>query len=134
QIARLLREIAVDIESNDVARVVRHISGTTPELVAQVQRLMPKYEFHVAKVKSNLEIEWNRPDQPTAVEARFNAVFRVSERRGQLRHLLSPWFFIVRFVREDGTWKAISYERRDPREGYQRKSSDEKGRGPGPAP
>jgi hypothetical protein len=117
EVSAVLHTIAADIESNDLPRIVRHVSRTAPELRREAGRYVPRYTFHRVTVKRNLEVQRPPDDPQNHIVATFNAVFLVSEQRGDLRNILSPWHFIVQFVREDGTWKVVAYERRDPREG-----------------
>jgi hypothetical protein len=120
QMYHVLRTIAADLETNDVNRIIRHISSTVPHLIDHARRIVPQYVIHQATVKENLVVEFTPPSIPERAIAGFNAVFRVSEANGSIKNLLSPWYFIVEFVWEDGRWRAVRYERRDPREGVRR--------------
>ena len=115
----VLHEIADDLVTNQVERVLRHVSPTRPDLLRQTRRLLPRYEIHQARVKSNLRVERVADETAEIVRARFNAVFLVSETKGEIHNLLSPWFFVVDFREEGGTWKVVRYERHDPRKGLQ---------------
>jgi hypothetical protein len=116
EIEGTLQGIAGDLARNDLSRVVSHISRTAPELRGEAERILPRLEIERATVKRNLECEFHGGDPPRAT-ARFNAVLVVSDRRGGIRNQYSPFFFIVDFVFEDGTWKVVRYERHDPRHG-----------------
>ena len=113
----VLNEIADDLQTNDVERVLRHVSPTRTDLQRQTRQWLPRYRIHQARVKSNLQVDRVPEGNGNIVRARFNAVFLVSETRGEIRNLLSPWYFIVDFAAEDGTWRVVRYERHDPREG-----------------
>lgn len=116
-IAAKLDEMAADLETNQVETVLRHVSKTRPDLQQQTRQLLPRYEIHRARVKSNLRVDRVAVEGREVVRARFNAVFQASETRGDIRNLLSPWYFVVDFVEEDGTWRVERYERHDPRKG-----------------
>jgi hypothetical protein len=117
EIAATLRQIARDIESNDPERVVQHVADQAAALRSEVRRLMPQIVIHEARVKRNLRVDFRSNPSEAAATARFNAVALVSDRNGLSPRRLSPWFFIVEFRRENGRWKVLAYERRDPREG-----------------
>ncbi len=117
EIAGVLDSIARDLATDDVSRVTRHISRTRPELIRHAEQMLRRYVIHQAKIKRNLTVALVPNSDPKEVVARFNAVLRGSERSGAIRNQLSPWFFIVQFVREDDAWKVLAYERLDPREG-----------------
>jgi hypothetical protein len=115
EIAVTLKEIARDLESNDAAKILRHISPNRPELEKHAQRLLPRITFQRATVKSNLTVEPSSGVKLPQVTARFNAVLIASDRRAGLENQFAPFLFVVDFERVEDEWKVTRYEHHDPR-------------------
>ncbi len=115
EIASVLFTIATDLETNDPARMLRHVSASALDLQQHVRKLAPLVSIHRATVKSNLTVQPDKPQMPSQSTARFNAVLVLSEKRSGLQNQLCPFLFVVDFVREEGEWKVIRYQRHDPR-------------------
>ena len=115
EIAATLTEIALDLESNNAQKILRHISPNRPDLEKHVQKILPRIVFQRATVKSNLTIEPVPGATPPQITARFNAVLIASDRRAGLENQFAPFLFEVDFERVGDDWKATRYEHHDPR-------------------
>ena len=112
QIEQTLRQIASDLESNQIPLIVRHISASASELRGEAGVALKRIEIHKVTVKSNLETEFTENAQRAV--ARFNATVDASQRVGVIRNQHGVWYFVVHFNKEDGHWRVVRYQRHDP--------------------
>jgi len=113
-----LHIIAHELEQNDVAALVNHISEGRPKLRAEAEQKMGFVEIIDVDIKRNLKVVVLNERGMDIAEARFNAVIRLRPLRGfsdEMRPV--PRFFVVRFKKEDGKWRVRDYEMADPRQG-----------------
>ncbi len=120
EIENTLATIAADVESNDLDRVLRHVSHYQEGVRATAEHALRRVVIHRVAVKRNLEVEFSTDANPPTARASFNAVVVGSEKKGTVRDQTAPIFFIVDFVKEDGDWKVVTYERHPPQKGMQR--------------
>lgn len=108
-----LRQIAVDVERNDLDAILSHVYSGAPQTLAQARAEFPRYHFKRVDIKRNLEVELDESQQPPLAIATFNVRVDVTELSTQIMH---P---VARFVRltlrkESGTWKVATYEHDEP--------------------
>jgi len=117
QVAATLQQIAKDLESNDVPRVVSHISTESENLRREAESILKRVKVQTVSVKRNLTVSVvENGDRKTAI-AKFNAVAKLSDSGGAFGNQLVPRFFIVNFVNENGQWRITQYEARMHQEG-----------------
>lgn len=118
QVIATLHVIAADLEQNDVAAVLDHISEGRPKLRSEAERNMGLVEVVDVDIKRNLKVEVVQGRGLHVAEARFNAVIRFRPRRGFSDEMRPyPSFFKVQFKQEAGKWRIRGYEMSDPRQG-----------------
>ncbi len=120
EIATTLASIASDLESNDLDRVLRHVSKDQEGVQATAAEALRRGVIHRVALKRNLEVEFALGEDPPSARASFNAVITGSEKKGAIREQSLPLFLVVNFVNEDGEWKVVDYERHPPQKGLQR--------------
>ncbi len=119
EVQRTLAVIAADIESNDPARVVRHISALSPDMIAKAQAELPKHHFRNVKITSVDKIDINERGHDPKAYVEFRVVVEGDFFNGQMSHRV-PRFIMVTMHREDGVWKISDYEHHQPLHGMQR--------------
>ena len=117
EIEGTLATIARDLESNDRPRILSHIATSSQQLRVRAERALKPIVVHRVSVKNNLMVTFDTERNPRSAQATFNAVVVGSERSGSVQNQMSPWFFIVDFVKEGDRWRVADYARRSPQEG-----------------
>ncbi len=113
----LLHEAARAVERNDLAGLLKLIHPQAQTIRDRAQAEFPNYEFHEVKIKSNLEITFDKPDHPTEAVAKFNVVVVGSQRQGLIQNRRVPRYCSVTFRKDGSEWRVIEYEHADAREG-----------------
>lgn len=116
-----LHEIAEAVERNDMPEVLRLIHPDAPSVRAQALGELPRYEFHEVKIKSNLEVTFDKSDDPTEAVAKFNVLVVGSERNGLVKNRRVPIYCTVTFRKYEDSWRLFAYQHSDPREGLLRR-------------
>jgi hypothetical protein len=116
-----LREAARDVERNDLESLLARVHSESPQIRAQAAAEFPKYVFQSVSIKSNLQITFDQPSDPSEATATFNVLVIGRLREQSLESWRVPRFVIVTFRKQDGQWKVFSYEHQDPREGLLRR-------------
>ena len=117
QVKQTIRNIAQEIENNNIEAVVTYISADDPTLRDEVRRTLALVTVKKVSVKRNLTVTVTRRNAFTSAEAQFNAVATIEDRRGMLGTHVVPRFLVVRLRKEDDQWRVRSYEMSDPRDG-----------------
>lgn len=112
-----LHTIARDLEQNDSAAVLRHISEMAPEIRSEAERTLKWVQISEAKIKRNLSVQVHPNRNPPLAEASFNGVIVGGDVKGSIKNQRYARFFVVTFRREQDAWRVIRYEDKDPREG-----------------
>jgi hypothetical protein len=113
----VLHEAAKAVAHNDLDAVLQMIHPQAQQVRDQAEAELPRYDFHEVTIKSNLEITFDKLDQPTEAVARFNVMVSGSERNGLVKNRRVPRYCIVTFRKHENRWRLFSYEHDDPREG-----------------
>lgn len=122
EVAQTLHEIASDLEVNNIEGVLRHISTTAPELEHDARGRLRGVTLEQVKIKRNLSVDVTPPSDPTAANARFNCVVVGSDKSGMMGKRKGAFYFDVKFLKEQGSWRVASYEMKDFREGMRREN------------
>ncbi len=117
QVRRTLNLIARQMEQDDMAAVLDHISSSAPAVRDSVQTAWKRFTVQKVSIKRNLKVSVVRRSGGTGAEARFNAVATVRDRAGLAGTHVVPRRLIVRFRLEGDAWKVVDYQLEDPREG-----------------
>ena len=112
-----LNDIAASVARNDVPAVLEWIHPEAHGVRSQAQAEIPRYEFQEVKVKPNLEITFDKLDQPTEAVAKFNVLVMGSDRSGLFKNRRVPRYCIVTFRKHENSWRVFAYEHADAREG-----------------
>lgn len=113
-VADMLHNLATELEANDSAAVLQHISVNSSELRQQARRRLAQVVVHQAIVKRNLKVTVSTDRNPPVAVARFNAVFVLSDRQGMFSEQTVPRYLIVNLRKEDDQWRISRYEDLDP--------------------
>jgi hypothetical protein len=112
-----LHQIAEAVERNDMPQVLRLIHPDSASVRAQAMGELPRYEFHEVNIKSNLEVTFDKSNDPTEAVAKFNVLVVGSERTGLVKNRRVPIYCSVTLRKHDNAWRMYAYEHSDPREG-----------------
>ena len=114
QIVQIVGDLAVQVKTNNVAGVVKHISPKHQKTIARASNEMPKYEFSVCNLSGITDFT-ESPTNPNEKVISFVVNFRVAIRPhnqmipGQRKITLT-------FEKDSaGQWKVIDYAHSDPR-------------------
>lgn len=111
-IRQTLAEIARDVKSNDLNRVLRHIAPANANLAQQARSEMPNYQFTDCRVTKVHEIKVDARTEPRAAVVEFNVVASGTFRQGgmELSDSSVPRWVRLDLVRDaDGSWKVENY-------------------------
>ncbi len=113
QVEATLREIAADVERNDLPAALAHFHSTAQSARLMASGEMPKYEFAEVKVKS-VEVMVDPDHQPPKAVAKFNVVVVGSDRDQLIGRRHVPRYCEVTFLKENGHWRVSDYLHREP--------------------
>jgi hypothetical protein len=125
-VKRTLAQIAADVESNDLNRVLSHISPQATSIRAEAEAEFPRYRFDAVEIKWQLlEIDF---EQSSAGEKRAHATFNVVV-TGDLKSAgvgsqTIPRYVEVDFVKEGEAWKVAGYSHDDAMKGFKKKPAE----------
>ncbi|HEV7281556.1 MAG TPA: hypothetical protein VGN57_15245 [Pirellulaceae bacterium] len=122
-VTRTLAQIATDVESNDLERVLRHISSQAPSIRSEAEAEFPRYRFEAVEVKWQLlEIEIEEaPTGEKQAHATFNVVVTGDLRSAAVGSQTVPRYVEVDFVQEGDAWKVAGYSHDDAMKGFKKK-------------
>lgn len=107
-------EIAKDVESNDFARMEKHLHPSATEIREQARNEVGNYHFDSISVKSNFEFKLEPQHQPPKGVVGFNAVAVLT-----VHSLDNQKLTVARYVEflmykdsADGKWKVAGYGHR----------------------
>lgn len=126
-VKRTLAQIAVDVESNDLSRVLSHISPQATSIRAEAQAEFPRYRFEAVEIKWQLleiEIE-DSPAGEKRAHATFNVVVTGDLRSAGVGSQTVPRYVEVDFVKEGEAWKVAGYAHDDAMRGFKKKPAEE---------
>lgn len=112
-----LHEAAAAVERNDLPALMNLIHPAAQAVRDQAQAELPRYDFHEVKIKSNLEVTFDKPVEPTEAVAKFNVLVVGSQRSGLIKHRRVPRYCIVTFRKFENSWRLFAYQHADAREG-----------------
>jgi hypothetical protein len=108
-----LHDCAAAIETNDVDRVLAHVSPRATSLQSEVREIMGRVEVSMMRI-FDLEITVNRQADPRTAKSVFKAVGKGRDRKGEFPiEQAYKCKVTVNFRREGKQWFATDYERED---------------------
>ena len=115
EIVAIVRDLAVQVKTNNVAGVVKHISPKQQQTVDRASNEMPKYNFSVCNLSGISDFK-DDTSNPNAKVISFVANFRAAI-RPQTQMIPGQRKVSLTFERDStGQWKVIDYSHSDPRE------------------
>lgn len=126
-VKRTLAQIAADVESNDLNRVLAHISPQATSIRAEAEAEFPRYRFDAVEIKwQMLEIEIEEsPTGEKRAHATFNVVVKGDLKSAGVGAQTIPRYVEVDFVKEGEAWKVASYSHDDAMKGFKKKPAAE---------
>ena len=114
-IRQTLAQIARDVQTNDVAKVARHITPSNTELAAKARAEMPNYQFTECRITKVHKTDVVTAEPRTAI-VEFNVIVSGSFRQGGLEASGSyPRWVRLHLVKEqDGRWTVQDYKHAEP--------------------
>ena len=112
-----LTEIAADVQSNSVSRVLSHIHSSAPEIKAKAQAELPNYQFIEMRVTGIHLVEVNRAASPRTAVVEFNVVGSGSFKVGgdMVSETTVPRWIKLQMVKDgDGEWRVRDYDHAAP--------------------
>lgn len=109
-----LRQIAGDVERNDVKALVEHVDTRAPQIRAQVESEFPKYRFTKVDITTIREIKVDLKHIPPEAIVEFNVIVAGTDAEGLLDGQSIPRYVIVTFHKENGRWRVFNYEHFEP--------------------
>jgi hypothetical protein len=113
-----LREIARDVQTNNVQKVLGHIAKGNPSLVARAQAEMPNYKFSECRVTKIHKTDIDAASEPRSAMVEFNVVVTGTFSQGGFEASgRYPRWVQLQLVREgDGQWRVQSYDHAQPQQ------------------
>jgi hypothetical protein len=103
-------QIARDVESNDVNRMMPHFHPAARDIAEQARNEVGAYKFESISVKSNFEIKLEPTHQPPKAIVGFNAVAVLSVESMGLKNSTIPRYIEFAMYKDiDGKWKIAGY-------------------------
>ena len=102
-----INQVANAVESNDLERVLSHISPNAAQGLMRAEQELPLYNFREARMTRLKSVLVNRNSTPPTAMAEFSVIVDVEANGHQAR---IPRFVKVYFIDDDGRWLVRDYE------------------------
>jgi hypothetical protein len=109
-----LRQIARDLESNRLDRLLQHIHSKAPDIRQLAENEFSNYRFERVSIRGKIEIQVDTSTKPYQAETKFNVVAVGRLSRSGAETMRVPRLVTVTFLKEGDQWKAVGYEHRSP--------------------
>lgn len=109
-----LRQIARDLESNRLDRLLQHIHSKAPDIRQLAEKEFSNYRFERVSIRGKIEIQVDTSTKPYQAETKFNVVAVGRLSRSSAETMRVPRLVTVTFLKEGDQWKAVGYEHRSP--------------------
>jgi hypothetical protein len=117
EIQATVKQMARDVERNDLPAVLAHIHSSVPELHSQAQTVMPAYLFERVEILRLNGIRLEGEGAARIAIAEFNAAVTGRERDGAVEKGRLPRFVVMKLKPENNRWRIIEINHLDPQEG-----------------
>ena len=118
EIVTIVRDLAVQVKTNNVAGVVKHISPKHQQTVDNASNEMPKYKFNVCNLSGITDFK-DDESNPNAKVISFVVNFRAAV-KPHTQMIPGQRKVSLTFEKDAaGQWKVIKYSHSDPREKLQ---------------
>jgi hypothetical protein len=99
----VLRQMAREVERNDLDAVLQHVHSQSPQIRARASAEFPQYQFESVSIKSNLQITVDQAKNPPEAVAKFNVLVVGSLRDQSIQHSRALRYVVVSHVSK-GRW------------------------------
>lgn len=117
KLIRTIHEVAEAVESNDLERVLTHVSPNATQGLLRARQELPQYTFREARMTRLKSIVINRNSTPPTAIAEFSVIVDVGADGHQTR---LPRFVKAYFVENAGRWLVRDYEHFDAAEAFRK--------------
>ena len=117
QIKATLRQVAADVESNDIDRVIQHIHPYEEGVKALVRVTLPTVTFDEVRITKIHNVTVNAGFEPKQAIAEFNVVVIGSRGRFPDKQRY-PRFVTVTFIQHDERWLISHVTHEDAQRGW----------------
>jgi hypothetical protein len=121
EIENALKNIARDVESNDLDAILSHVYSGAPNIYSRAKNEFPRYEFESVDIKNNVKVSFEEGSTPRRARVTFNVVVDVKHKNWGSQHHV-PRFVKVTLVREEGAWRVAQYAHFKPQQGLMKPS------------
>jgi hypothetical protein len=113
-----LLEIAADVQSNKISRVLPHIAASAPKLKSQAQTELPNYQFTELRVTAIHSVEVDDKADPRTGVIEFNVVADGTFRQGSdsFSGTVPRWVQLTLVKEADGQWRITGYQHAEPQQ------------------
>lgn len=112
---RLVETLAIDVKSNNIDRVVRHVSPSRQEVIEQAQSELPRHVFKKVNITKFHDVKTHLGSNPPTADIEFNVSVSGEFDRGALGEMNIMRFVKLKVQREaDGEWRIVEYEHKEP--------------------
>jgi hypothetical protein len=111
-----LAQIARDVQRNDRAAVLRHISSGNPELKRKAEGELPNYQFSECRITRIHQIEIDPKAKPRTATVEFNVIATGTFRQAgfEVTDTVPRWVRLTMVREADGRWTVSDYEHDSP--------------------
>ncbi len=111
-----LLEIARDVQSNDVQRVVKHVAKANPSLTTRAQNELPNYDFDECRVTKVELIDVDASAEPRSAKVEFNVIASGTFRAPgvEVSQKVPRWIQLHMVREDDGKWRVQDYQHKPP--------------------
>lgn len=112
-----LQEIARDVQSNDLPRLLAHIAASSPQLKDKAQAEIPNYRFTECRVTRVHTVQIDAGPPPRAI-VEFNVLASGTFRAAGIEasKTIPRWVKLHMVKEPDGQWRVESYEHAPPQQ------------------
>lgn len=107
KLIRTINAVAEAVESNDLERVLRHVSPNATQGLRRARQELPQYTFREARMTRLKSILVNRNSTPPTAIAEFSVIVDVGAGGSGTR---IPRFVKAYFIEDAGRWLVRDYE------------------------
>jgi len=116
-----IRDVAKDVEQNDLSAVLDHVHPEADEIIQDAKQRLPNYEFESVLVRiRNVEIDETKSPRTALVEFLVIVSGTAKSTNSRLPRQARP-FFRVTMVEEGDRWLIRDYELRPTNEAFQKR-------------
>ena len=120
KVTSTIHTIAKDMQTNDVAAVLAHISAGKTELRAYAESVLKRVRVEKVSIKRNLKVVVPSSGAPSTAIAKFNAVARLEDKTSTFGKQTVPRFITLHLSKEGENWRVTDFKEDMPQKGIGR--------------